>query len=98
MEVNIKSVHFDATQRLQEHIQKKFNRMARRYDPSIVADVTLKIVKPETAMNKEVLVKVNIPGIGEHVASKTADSFEEAFDTALEAIDRQLDKAKKIKA
>jgi putative sigma-54 modulation protein len=94
MEINIKSVHFDASQRLQDHIQKKLDRMSRRYDPAARAEVTLKVVKPETAMNKEVALKVVIAGLGEQFASKTANTFEEAFDTAIEAIDRQLDKAK----
>ncbi len=58
------------------------------------ADFTLKVVKPETAMNKEAVVKVTVPQQNEIVATKTADSFEEAVDLALEAIERQLEKNK----
>lgn len=49
-------------------------------------------------MNKEVLIKITAPQHEDLVASKTADSFEEAIDLALEAIDRQLDKKKAKKA
>ena len=58
------------------------------------ADFTLKVVKPETAMNKEAVVKVFVPQQPEIVATKTADSFEEAVDLCMEAIERQLEKNK----
>ncbi len=44
-------------------------------------------------MNKEAVVKVTGPQ-EETVATKVADSFEEAIDLCLEAIDRQLEKKK----
>ncbi len=97
MDINLKSVHFDASQRLQDHIQKKLDRMSRRYDPAARAEVTLKVVKPETAMNKEASIRMIVAGAGELFASKTADTFEEAFDTAAEAIARQLEKTKHAK-
>ncbi|MDE5661100.1 MAG: HPF/RaiA family ribosome-associated protein, partial [Muribaculaceae bacterium] len=53
----------------------------------------LRVVKPETAMNKEAVVKALAPQ-EEVVATKVADSFEEAVDLALEAIERQLEKNK----
>ena len=45
-------------------------------------------------MNKEGIIKVTVPQHEDIVASKTADTFEEAVDVALEAIDRQLEKRK----
>ena len=57
-------------------------------------DVTLKVVKPESAMNKEVIIKVSEPQQPEIVANKTADTFEEAVDNAMEALERQLAKRK----
>ncbi len=48
-------------------------------------------------MNKEVVFKVTVPQQGETVATKIADSFEEATDLALEAIERQLGKTKEKK-
>lgn len=45
-------------------------------------------------MNKEALVKVAVPQQDDFVATKIADTFEEAIDLCLEAIERQLEKKK----
>ena len=45
-------------------------------------------------MNKEATVKVIVPGSGEMVATKLADTFEEAVDLSLDAVDHQLAKLK----
>ncbi len=94
MEIRIQSIHFDASQQLQDFVQKKADRLARRYPMIDYIAVNLRLIKPETAQNKEVTVKAIVPQHGEQVATKTADTFEEATDTALEAIDRQLQKIK----
>lgn len=92
MEIKIQAIHFDIADRLVEFINKKAQRLTRRYDAITDIDVTLKVIKPETAMNKEAVIKAVAPQIEDIVASKTADSFEEAVDLALEAIERQLEK------
>ncbi|MBD5163825.1 MAG: ribosome-associated translation inhibitor RaiA [Bacteroidales bacterium] len=97
MEVNIKAIHFDAAERLTDFVNKKAERLARRFPTISTLDATLKVVKPETAMNKDVTVKVLIPQSPEIVANKVADSFEEAFDKAIEAIEHQLEKQKNTK-
>lgn len=94
MEVRIQAIHFEIAERLTAFINKKAERLTR-HNPSIaVVDVTLKVVKPETAMNKEAIIKINNPQHDDLVASKTADSFEEAVDLAIEALERQLEKRK----
>lgn len=97
MEINIKSIHFDATEQLQSFIEKKLNKLARRFESITKADVTLKVVKPETSMNKEAAVKLTIPMQEEFYASKIADTFEEAVDLSLKAIERQLQRIKSQK-
>lgn len=97
MEVRIQSIHFDATERLKTFIQKKAERLARHNTSISAVDVTLKVVKPETAMNKEAVVKVSIPTHDDIVANKVADTFEEAVDTCIEALERQLEKRKERK-
>ena len=92
MEVKIQGIHFDIADRLVEFINKKAQRLTRRYDAITDIDVTLKVVKPETAMNKEAIVKIVAPQLEDIVATKTANSFEEAVDLALEAVERQLEK------
>lgn len=69
MEVNVKAIHFEATGKLIEFINKKADRLARRFGAITGFDVTLKVIKPETANNKDVLVLLTTDG-GELVASK----------------------------
>lgn len=88
MDVRIQAIHFDASEKLVAFINKKAERIARHYPALTAVDVTLKVVKPETAMNKQAIIKLTVPQEPELVADKTADSFEEAIDLALEALDR----------
>ncbi|MDE7442531.1 MAG: ribosome-associated translation inhibitor RaiA [Muribaculaceae bacterium] len=94
METKIQAIHFDASEKLVSFINKKVERLVRHNVNITQADVTLKVVKPETAMNKEALIKITVPQHEDLVATKVADSFEEAIDLALEALERQLDKKK----
>lgn len=93
MGISIQSIHFDATAALELFIEKKVKKLEVFYGDILETEVVLKVVKPETAMNKEALVKVRISG-SELFASKVSDTFEESVDTALEAIQKQLIKIK----
>lgn len=94
MEIRIQALHFEISNRLEAFINKKIDKLVRRNETVAGADVTLKVIKPETSMNKEVVIRISLPQREDIVATKTADSFEEAVDLALEAIDRQLEKFK----
>ena len=96
MEVKIQSIHFDIAEHLESHINKKAERLARHHAVISRLDVTLKVVKPESAMNKEAIIKAVIPQ-DEIIATKVADTFEEAVDTCLDAIEKQLEKNKNKK-
>lgn len=93
METKIKAIHFDMSEKLESYINKKVDKFVRRFDAVSEVEVTLKVVKPETAANKEVGVKVTVKG-AEFFASKTADSFEEAVKHCLDALEPQLEKNK----
>lgn len=97
MEVNIKAIHFETSAALEEFINKKSEKLLRRYPSITIFDYTLKVVKPETSMNKEATVKVVVPQYEDFVASKIADTFEEAVDLSLDAIERQLERKLKAK-
>ena len=97
MEVKIKAIHFDATTKLEEVINKKAQKLARRNEAIATFEVTLKVVKPETSMNKEAAIKLTVPNADELFASKVADTFEEAVDLTIDALDRQLVKLKEKK-
>ena len=45
-------------------------------------------------MNKEASIKLSIPPAADLFASKTADTFEEAVDLCLDALEPQLNKNK----
>ena len=94
MEATIKAIHFDVSEKLVAFINKKIDKLCRRYESVMGADVVLTVVKPETAMNKEAAVKLTVPGSPELFASKTADTFEEAIDLSLDALEKQLEKEK----
>lgn len=94
MEVKIKAIHFDITDKLVAFINKKVDKMARRFEAITDVEVSLRVVKPETSMNKEASVKLILPNQPELFASKTADTFEEAIDLCLDALERPLEKEK----
>lgn len=96
MEVKIQSIHFDIADRLESHINKKAEKLARKSAAIARLEFILKVVKPETAMNKEATVKAVIPQ-DEIIATKIADTFEEAVDNCLDAIEKQLEKIKNKK-
>ena len=93
MDIRIQALHFDATEKLQDFIQKKVSKLEKYSDNIVDAEVVLKIVKPETANNKEASVKLNVKN-GDFFAGKTADTFEEAIDLAVEALEKQIRKFK----
>ena len=93
MEVRIQAIHFDASERLQEFIQKKAAKLEKFCDDIKKVEVSLKVVKPETAMNKEAGIKV-LALNSEFFAEKVSDTFEESVDVCEDALSKQLTKAK----
>ncbi len=93
MKLRIQSINFDATSTLESYINKKLLKLEKNFDEIQNVDVYLKVVKPESATNKEAEIKVSIPNV-DFFASKTCDSFEEAADLTIDAIDRQIRKHK----
>lgn len=94
MDLRINAIRFDAAEKLEAFVNKKVEKLERRNPAIQSVDVNLKVVKPETANNKQAVIEVTVPQHPVFVADKTADTFEEAIDLALEALDRQLEKAK----
>ena len=54
MEANIKAIHFDISEKLVAFVNKKIEKLTRRFECITEADVNLRLIKPETALNKEV--------------------------------------------
>lgn len=93
MKLRIQSINFDATAALEAYITKKTSKLERFFDEIVNVEVYLKVVKPETAANKEAEIKISIPGV-DFFASKTCDTFEEAVDLTVDAVDKQIRKYK----
>lgn len=74
MEIRIQSIHFDATEQLQAFIQKKVSKLEKYYEDIKKVEVSLKVVKPETAENKEAGITVLVPNNDFH-ASKICDTL-----------------------
>lgn len=93
MEIRIKSIHFDATEKLQEFINKKVEKLQKSYEDIQKVEVQLKVEKPAAALNKTTSLTVTAPGNSLFV-EKTCDTFEEGVDLCLDAMKVQLTKFK----
>jgi putative sigma-54 modulation protein len=93
MEITIHSIHFEASQQLEAFIQKKVSRLAKFNDGIFSADVSLKVIKPETNANKDASIRVLSPG-HEFFVQEVANSFEEAVDSCVGKLERQVVKLK----
>ena len=93
MEIKIQSIHFDATEKLQDFIEKKVANLEKTFEDIKTAEVQLKVVKPATAQNKETSLTVSVPGQTLFV-EKTCDTFEEGVDLCVDAMKVQLTKFK----
>lgn len=93
MEIRIKSIHFDATEKLQEFINKKVEKLQKSYEDIQKVEVQLKMEKPAAALNKTTSLTVTAPGNTLFV-EKTCDTFEEGVDLCLDAMKVQLTKFK----
>ena len=95
MDINIQAIRFEASEKLIAFIEKKVSKISKFDDKIRKVEVSLKVVKPETAMNKEVSLKMLVPG-KEMFAQEICDTFEEAVDKTVDSLTRQLSKHKEI--
>ena len=93
MEIRIQAIHFDVTDRLDAFVRKKVSKLSQYHDGILDAEVILRVVKPETARNKQAGIRLKIKN-SDCFAEKVSDTFEEAIDEAVAAVEKQLLKAK----
>ena len=93
MEIKIQSIHFDATEKLEAFVEKKIAKLEKTFEDIQKVEVQLKLVKPATAVNKEVSLTVAVPGNTLFV-EKTTDTFEESTDLCVDSMKVQLQKYK----
>lgn len=93
MRVNINAVHFKTDKKLDQFITDKIEKLSGLYDGIISSEVTLRLEKNEAVENKVAEIKLMVRG-NDLFAKKQSKSFEEATDTAIEALRRQLTRHK----
>ena len=93
MKVAVHSIHFDVDKKLVNFIEERVNKLGHFHDSIIGSEVFLKVDNSSSNANKIAEIKLNVPG-KELFAKKQCKSFEEATDTAIEAIRRQMKKHK----
>lgn len=96
MNVNIQTVHFDADTKLVSYIEKKLAKLPQFHERITKVDVYLKLDNiVHNIKDKIAEIKVHIPR-HEFFVKQSSKSFEESFDTALDAVITQI-KRKKAK-
>ncbi len=93
MKVTINPVHFKADSKLEEFITQKIEKVCAKYNEVINAEVSLKLDNTDTPENKIADIRLSLKG-DDLFASKQSKTFEEAIDTAVDALKKQLEKYK----
>lgn len=93
MQIKVQSIHFDADTKLINFIEERLQKLTTFHDRIIKGEVFLRLDKSDINENKIAEVKLSIPG-KELFAKRQCKTFEEATDTAVDALKRQIDKHK----
>ena len=92
MTPKIQSVHFDADKKLIGFINEKVSKLNQFHDGIIGSDVILRVDNSSTD-NKTAEIKLHLKG-SQLIAKKQCSTFEEAVDTAVDALRTQIKKHK----
>lgn len=93
MKVSISSLHFKADVKLEDFIRDKVTKVSNLFDGVIASDVTLKLDQSTPNENKIAEIRIQIPG-NDLFAKKQAKTFEEAVDSAADALKKQITRHK----
>lgn len=93
MKVNINSIHFKTDVKLENFIEKKVGKLSGMIENVIGSEVTLRVDNSEAKENKIAEIRLLIKGYDLY-AKKQSKTFEEATDTAVSALKKQLEKHK----
>ena len=89
--INVKSLKFDADQKLLDYVEKKVGKVEKFFDNLGDIDVTLSL-SPEPE-NKVVRIQTRFPG-EDLVIERNAKTFEEAVTEAADAMKEKIVRAK----
>ena len=92
--INVKSLNFEADEKLLEYIDKKVGKVEKFFDNLGDIDVTLSLL-PD-AENKSVKLQTHFPG-EDLIVERQARTFEEAVTDAADALKERIVRAKEKK-
>ena len=94
MNVNIRTVHFDADEKLVEFVNRKLAKLPTFHDKILKVDVFLKLDNVvHNIKDKITEIRVQVPHHNFFVKTSTK-SFEESFDHSLDSIINQIKRKK----
>ena len=93
MEIKVHAVGFKADKKLIDFASAKVSKLTQFSDTIVSCEVFFKIENTQSVDNKVAEIKLLIPG-GELFAKKDSKSFEESVDVAVDALKKQIEKAK----
>lgn len=91
MEIKIKSLKFDADQKLIAYVEKKVDKLERFCDELDTVDVTLSLLSEPD--NKNVQIQTHVLG-QDVIIERNAKTFEEAVTDAADAMKEKLTRVK----
>ena len=93
MEIQIQSIHFKADRKLIDHINEKVGKLNHYFEGILSSEIFLRLDKSDNAENKVVEIKIMVPG-NELYVKRQCRTFEEAVDTGVDALTKQVKKYK----
>lgn len=93
MNIVVNDVNFNADQELLDYARKKAEKLYHLYDHILGVEVSFKLENNTNDQNKTAEIKVKVAG-NELFAKKTSKTFEEATDSSVEALRKQVEKHK----
>ena len=91
MEIKIKSLKFDADQKLLDYVEKKVKKLERFNDGIVNVDVNLTLLQEPDNKN----VKLHVHGPGDAmIIERNAKTFEEAITDSVDVMKEKLTRAK----
>lgn len=94
MNVQIQTVHFDADEKLLEHVQKRLDKLKTFHDKITGVEVYLRLENlSQKVKDKIAEIKVSVPKRS-LFAKHESKVFEESFDLAFDSLVTQIKKSK----
>ena len=89
MKANVQFVHMEPSPYVEELLMKKLNKLFKKYDWIITANVFFKLEKGSVGKGKICEIRLSVPG-PRIFASSNEESFEKATDETIKDLKRQL--------